>query len=70
MENENGKHDQVQVQVQVLTIREASEWLKVSEKTLWTLTHPRGTLAVVRIGSLVRYRMQDLETFVNQHTQQ
>ena len=43
--------------------REAAEWLKISERSLWSLTQ-RGELAAVRIGRSVRYDLADLIAFV------
>ncbi len=48
---------------QLLRPREAADWLKVSERTLWSLTQ-RGRLTAVRIGRSVRYDLADLVAFV------
>jgi excisionase family DNA binding protein len=43
--------------------REAAEWLGISERTLWSLTHD-GSLQAVRIGRSIRYDSADLAAFV------
>lgn len=43
--------------------REAAQWLKISERSLWSLTQ-RGELPAVRIGRSVRYVLADLIVFV------
>lgn len=53
----------------LLTSREAAKVLAISQRTLFTLTKA-GKLAVVRIGSGVRYLLSDLTKFVEaQRTQ-
>mgnify|MGYP001287929504 CR=1 FL=1 len=48
----------------LLTLREAAEALGISERTLWSMTAPRGPVPVVRIGGrAVRYRVEALEQF-------
>lgn len=47
----------------LLRPREAAEWLKISERSLWSLTQ-RGDLPAVRIGRSVRYDLADLNTYV------
>lgn len=48
----------------LLRPREAAEWLKISERSLWALTQ-RNELPAVRIGRSVRYDMADLRAFVD-----
>lgn len=48
---------------------EAAKFLSVSERTLWSLTAPRGALPVVRFGRSVRYRQADLSEWVRRQTQ-
>ncbi len=48
----------------LLRPREAAEWLKISERNLWTLTQ-RNELPSVRIGRSVRYDLADLRAFVD-----
>lgn len=47
----------------LLRPREAAEWLKISDRTLWSLTQ-RGELPAVRIGRSVRYDLADLMAFI------
>ena len=47
----------------LLTPREAAETLRISDRTLWTLTQ-RGDVPCVRIGRSVRYDADDLRQFV------
>lgn len=45
----------------VLTVEQAARRLQVSPRTLYSLTAPRGPIAVVRMGPrTVRYREVDL----------
>ncbi len=48
----------------LLTAMEAARSLSVCEKTLWTLTHPRGPIPAVRIGRAVRYAPEDLRGWI------
>ena len=48
----------------LLNARDAAEWLAVSERTLWAITMPRGSLTCVRIGRSVRYAPSDLRKYV------
>jgi hypothetical protein len=50
----------------LLTPREAAVALALCEKTLWSVTQPRGDLRAVRIGRAVRYDVADLRTFIEQ----
>lgn len=47
----------------LLRPREAAEWLKISERSLWTLTQ-RDELRCIRIGRSVRYDLAELVAFV------
>lgn len=47
----------------LLTVREAADVLRVSERTLWTLTHS-GELPSVRVGRSVRYDANDLAAWI------
>ena len=51
------------VPASLLTVREAAAWLTVSTRTLFSLT-AGGELPAVRLGRSVRYRLEDLESFV------
>ena len=48
----------------LLTSKEAAAALGVCEKTLWSLTDPRGPIACVRIGRAVRYDPADLSAWI------
>lgn len=50
--------------VLLLTAREAAKALAVSERTLFNLTKA-GRLPAVRIGTSVRYRPADLQSFID-----
>ena len=47
----------------LLNSREAADHLRISQRTLFTLT-ARGEIPAVRIGRAVRYRAADLTTYV------
>ena len=51
----------------LLTAREAAEALSVCEKTIWSITEPRGDLPCVRIGRRVLYSVEDLQRWIDQH---
>ena len=48
----------------VIGVREAARLLGVCEKTLWSLSVPRGSIPVVQIGRSVRYTIDDLQAWV------
>ena len=47
----------------LLTAREAADVLRISERTLWTLTQ-EGELPSVRVGRSVRYDQGDLAEWI------
>ncbi len=47
----------------LLTAREAADVLRISERTLWTLTQ-EGELPSVRVGRSVRYDQGDLAGWI------
>lgn len=53
----------------LLTPREAAETLSVCEKSLWSLTVPRGPIKCVRLGRSVRYSTEVLREFIAQQSQ-
>ena len=53
-----------EVQKSLLTAPEAAKRLAICQKSLWSITHPRGPLCCVRIGRSVRYSEQDIDAFV------
>jgi excisionase family DNA binding protein len=49
----------------LLTVRDAAKALAISEKTLWTLTEPRGTIPAIRVGERsLRYSVRALEEWI------
>ncbi|MEM7210312.1 MAG: helix-turn-helix domain-containing protein [Pseudomonadota bacterium] len=48
----------------LLTTREAAELLRVSDRTLYNLTQPRGPIRPVRLGGAIRYAIQDVREAV------
>lgn len=50
----------------LLTAREASTAMAVCQKTLYSLTVPRGPIPAIRIGRAVRYDVNDLRNFIDQ----
>jgi excisionase family DNA binding protein len=51
---------------QLLTSKEAAARLRISERTLWTITKS-SALPSIRIGRSVRYSLVDLEHYVESH---
>jgi excisionase family DNA binding protein len=52
----------------LLTRREAAEFLRISERTLFTLT-ASGTIPKVKLGSRVLYSMKSLQAFIDKAEQ-
>ena len=50
----------------LLTGREAATALSVSERTLWSLTSPRGPIPCLRLGRSVRYSLADLRAWIDE----
>lgn len=48
----------------LLTVREAADLLRISERTLWTLTQ-QGSIPSVRVGRSVRYDQSDLAEWID-----
>ena len=44
----------------------AAKLLSVCDKTLWSMTQPRGTVPAVRIGRSVRYSPAALQAWIEQ----
>jgi predicted DNA-binding transcriptional regulator AlpA len=44
----------------------AEQVLCISERTLWSLTQPRGPIPAIRIGRSVRYQLAELRRWVEQ----
>lgn len=51
---------------QLLKRHEAAAVLKVCEKTLYSMTWPRGSIRPVKIGRLVRYTPESLQEFIRE----
>lgn len=51
----------------LLTIDEASEYLGISKLTLYGWVSAR-KLGFVKVGRLVKFKQQDLEKWIDQHT--
>ena len=49
--------------------REAAKALGISERMLWSLTAPRGTVPAVRIGTCVLYPVTGLQAWLDRHAQ-
>ena len=56
----------VRVSPLLLTPQEAAEALRVSQRTLWSWTAPRGSLPCVKIGRSVRYAATTLQEWIAQ----
>lgn len=48
----------------LLSAREAAAALSICEKTLWSMTQPRGPIPVVRLGRSVRYAPDSLRQWI------
>lgn len=53
----------------LLTPRQAAQALAISERTLWTLTAPRGPLQSVLVGRSVRYSVEHLREWIAKHAE-
>ena len=53
-------------QMRLLSVKETAKILGVSERTLWSITTPRGTLACCKIGNRVMYSPKAIERFIEQ----
>lgn len=51
-------------QALLLNARETAEALSICEKTLWSVTEPRGDLPCVRIRRRVLYSVDDLRQYI------
>jgi excisionase family DNA binding protein len=49
--------------------RETAAMLGLSQKTVWSISTPRGTLPVVRVGSRTLYSKTDLEAWIESQRQ-
>ncbi|MBI1303547.1 MAG: hypothetical protein GC172_07130 [Phycisphaera sp.] len=49
--------------------REAAKALGISERMLWSLTAPRGTIQSVRVGSCALYPVTELQAWLDRQAQ-
>lgn len=49
----------------LLSAREAARALSVCERTLWSLTQPRGPIPSIRLGARVLYPVAALQSWIN-----
>lgn len=49
----------------LLSARDAAKALSLSEKTLWSITVPRGDMPCVRIGTRVLYDPEDIRRWID-----
>ena len=62
MDNSNIEHEEAPRLL--LNPRDAAKALAISERKLWELTN-RGEVRSVKIGRSVRYRIDDLQAFID-----
>jgi hypothetical protein len=48
------------------TAQQAADALQICEKTLWTLTQPRGPIPAIRLGKSVRYSPAALAKWIEE----
>lgn len=54
----------------LLTARDAAKALAISEKTLWVLTTPRGSIPAIRVGERsIRYSVLALQQWIEEQQQ-
>ena len=51
-------------QRKLFSVKETANLLGISERTLWSITTPRGMLVCCRIGSRVMYSLEAIERFI------
>jgi excisionase family DNA binding protein len=57
--------DDVEIE-KLLDTKEVAEWLKVSERQVTKMAVGR-QIAAIKIGSIWRFRPQDIEAYIKQH---
>ena len=57
---------QVECERKLLSVKETAHILGVSERTVWTMTAPRGKLVSCRLGNRVLYSIKAIEKFIEQ----
>ncbi|MBI9018596.1 MAG: helix-turn-helix domain-containing protein [Phycisphaerae bacterium] len=63
--NFNGKSQSCENQL--ISIKIAANYLGICERKLWELTMPRGDIPCIEIGRSIRYDMDDLKNWVQEH---
>ena len=53
---------------QLLSARMAAKLLNISDRTLWAISHPRGTIQTVRVGRRVLYPKAELMKWIEVNT--
>ena len=53
-------------QKKLLSVKETAQALGISDRTLWTITAPRGQLVCCKIGSRVMYSPKAIERFIEE----
>lgn len=54
--------------MQVMTVKEASRYLKISTNTLATWRHEKRGPQFIKTGRSVKYRLEDLDAYLKQNT--
>ena len=52
----------------LMSARETARMLSVCEKTLWSMSAPRGPIPVVRIGTRCLYAVKSLQAYIDAQT--
>ena len=52
----------------LVNARDAAKMMSVSERHLWSVTHPRGSLVPVRIGARCLYSIERLREWISSQT--
>lgn len=53
----------------LVSVREAARLLGISDRSLWSLTQPRGPIAAVRVGARVLYSRETLRRWISEREQ-
>lgn len=53
----------------LFTVREAAEYLRISERHLWTITRT-GKLPAIKLGRSKRYSLADLDAYIARRRQE
>jgi hypothetical protein len=55
------------IDVLLVTPPIAAKMLAISERSLWSLTAPRGPIPALKLGASVRYDVDDLKTWIKEN---